>query len=239
MNLIIVDNGPQSGTGQGHFCMRVFSLQVIHVQSAGKGIPAKIRKPQKCRKGCPPHTAHKSTLLSVKAVGPHTLMSEKMQSFILIDIVGLLKHGNIVRAALMEIAVFIRIDRVNLNSHHAEIFSRQTAGLSDILHAAFGPALTGEDENFLHTALGNDLHFLFDALHVQLHPADMVIAVKSAVHTVILTVIGNIKRREQIHRIAKMLTGFNPCPLSHLLQKRFRRRGQQCFEIFYRTGFVS
>ena len=68
-------------------------------------------------------------------------------------------------------------------------------------------ALAGENEDFLHSAVGDDLHLFFNLLHGQLHAVDVVIAVKPTVHAVVFTVIGNVQRGKQIHRVAKMLAG--------------------------------
>ena len=89
----------------------------------------------------------------------------------------------------MKIAVFLCVDGINFKPHHAEIFSRQLAGLADIFNIALCTALPRQKENFLHAAVGDYFHFMFNLLGGQLHAVDMIIAVKSAVHTVIFAII--------------------------------------------------
>ena len=50
---------------------------------------------------------------------------------------------------------------------------------------------------------------------------NMVIAVKSTVYAVILTVISNIERSKQVHCITKMFTCLILCFLCHFFKKRF------------------
>ena len=201
------------------------------MQGAGQGIFPKIGQPQQGRKSNPPHAAPESPLLGVKAVRPHPLMAQQMQGFIFLRVVGLLEHRHIVCAALVEITVFVGIDRVDFQTHHAEILPGQFAGFADVRNVTVFPAFPGEQENLLHAAAGNDFHFMADLIHGQFHSLYVIITIKSTVHAVIFTIIGNIQRRKQIYRIAEMLAGFQPGPLGHLLQKRLRRRGQQRLKI--------
>ena len=66
----------------------------------------------------------------------------------------------------------------------------------------------------------------------------MVIAVETAVHTVIFTVVGDVQRCKQVYRVAKMFAGLDPGFLCHLLQERLSGRGEQSLEILDRTGVV-
>jgi hypothetical protein len=71
------------------------------------------------------------------------------------------------------------------------------SSFTDVFHVALRSALAGQNQNFFHTAVGNDFHFLFDLLHRELHSVDVVIAVKAAVHTVVLAIVCYVKGREQ------------------------------------------
>lgn len=75
-------------------------------------------------------------------------------------------------------------------------------------------------------AVRDDLHFLFNLLHIQLHAVDVVIAVEAAVYTVILAVIRNIQGGEKINGIAEMLAGFNTCLLLPFPLKREPPQGK-------------
>ena len=204
--------------------MGIFPLQIIDMQRACQRVLMKIRQSQKRRKAHAAHAAHQRPLLGVEPVGPYTLVAHQMQRFILIRIIGLLKYRHVVCAAFMKIPVFIGIDRINLQPHHPEILLCQLAGLADVIDAALSTALTGQNQDLLHTTVGDNLHFFLYLLHIELHAVNVVIAVEATVYTVIFAVIGDIKGRKQIHRIAKMLTGLPSGPLRHLLQEGFRRR---------------
>ena len=165
-------------------------------------------------------------------------MPHQMKGLIFVRVVGLLKHGDIVRAALVKIAVLVYIDRIDFQSYHTKILSRQLTGLPYVIHITLGAALAGENQDLLHPAVSNHLHLVFNLLHSQLHPLNMVVAVKATVDTVILAIIGNVKRREQINGIAEVLAGFQPCPLRHLLQKRLCGGREQRLKILDGTGLM-
>ena len=121
-------------------------------------------------------------------------MAGQVESLIFLRIVSFLEHGHIVNAAFVEITVLIGVDGVNFHTHHAEIFSCELAGFTDILHITLRTAFAGKDQDLLHPGIGNDLHFIFNLLHIQLHAVDMVITVEAAVNTVVLAIIGDIQR---------------------------------------------
>ena len=79
---------------------------------------------------------------------------------------------------------------------------------------------------------------MLDLLKAELHTVDVVVAVEATVNAVVLAVVGNVKRGEKIHRVAKMLTGLDPGLLSHLFEKRLRRRREKGFEIFHTAGLM-
>ena len=78
-------------------------------------------------------------------------MSQQVEGFVFLCIVGLLKYRHIVGTTLMEIPILVRVDRINLQTDHAEILSCQLTGLTDVLYIALPSTLTCEDQDFLHT----------------------------------------------------------------------------------------
>ena len=192
IDLIVIDDGAQPRAGQRHLRVGIFALQVVNVQGAGQSVLAEIGQAKQGGERHAAHTAHQRPLLGVKPVGPDPLVPQQVQRLILIRIVSLLEHRYIVRAALVQITVFICVDRINLKAHHAEVFPRQLAGISDVGYIALTAALAGQNQDFLHAAVSDHLHFFFDLLHGQLHTADVVIAVEAAVDAVIFAVIGDI-----------------------------------------------
>ena len=88
-----------------------------------------------------------------------------MQCFVLIRIVGFLKYRHIIGTAFMKITVFVCVDRIYLQSDHAEIFPCQPACLANIFDITLSTALAGQNQNFFHSGVSDHLHFLFDLLH--------------------------------------------------------------------------
>ena len=208
------------------------------MQCACQGILPKIGQTEKCGERHTSHAAAECPFLCVETVRPHTLVTEQVELFVFVGVVSLLKYRHIIRAAFVEIPVFLRIDRINLKPDHAEILPCKFTGFADVFHIALTSALTGQNQDFLHTAVGNDFHLMLDLFHVQFHAADVVVAVESAVDTVILAVIGNVQRCEEIDGVAEVLAGFQPCFLCHLLKERFRGRGEKCLEILNGAGVM-
>ena len=159
-----------------------------------------------------------------------------MQRFVFDGIIRFLKDGNIIRAAFVQIAVIFGIDRINFQAYHTKVIPCQLTCFPNIGDIAHTVAFPGQNQYLLHAGIGDYLHFVLNLLHRKLHPADLVIAVKAAVNTVILTVIGNIKRCKQIHGIAELLLRFPVRPRRHLFQKRFGGRRKERFQILNTAG---
>ena len=208
------------------------------MQGTGQGVLPKVGQPQQGGEGHPPHPAPEGALLGVEAVGPHPLVAHQVQGLVLVGVIGLLKNGDVVGPALVEIAVLVGVDGVDLQPHHAEVFSGQLAGLADIFHIALGAALSGEDQDLLHAAVRNDLHLVLDLRHVQLHPLDMVVAVEAAVDTVVFAVIGDVQGGEEIDGVAEVAAGLQPRPGGHLLQEGLSRGGEEGLKILHGAGLV-
>ena len=123
-------------------------------------------------------------------------------------------------------------------SERPEIFLCQPAGFPDILDITLRTALASQHQDFLNAGVCNDFHLMLDFLKSQFLTMNVVVAVKSAVHTVILAVVCNVKRCEQIHRISEMLACLDLCTLCHALQKRLCGWRKQCFKILNATVFM-
>ena len=151
-------------------------------------------------------------------------MTCQMQGFVFIGIIGLLENSYIICAAFMKICVLIRIHRIHLKTDYLEIFSSDLTGLSDIFYIRFRFALSGEDQDLLESGFCNGCHFLLDLVCIQLCTADLVVAVKSTVNTVVLTVICNVDRCKHADTVSEMFPGLNPCSLRDFFQKWQRCR---------------
>lgn len=71
--------------------MGIFPLQIINMQCACQCVLSEIGQTEQCRERYPSHAAAQGSFLCIKAVGPNTLMSHQMQSFILYIVIGFLK----------------------------------------------------------------------------------------------------------------------------------------------------
>ena len=194
------------------------------MQSCSQGVLPEIGKSQQRGKRHPSHTAHQRPLLGFEPVRPYPFVTHQVECLVLVGIVCLLKNRHVVSSAFMEISVFVGIDRIDLKPYHPEVFPGHLAGFADVFHVAHAATLAGEYEYFLHPRVGDYLHLVLYLLRSQPHPVYIVITVESTVDAVILTVVGYVKRCEQIHVVAEMLACLYPGSLSHLLDEGLRRR---------------
>ena len=147
-----------------------------------------------------------------------------MQCLVFITVVGFLKDGDKICPAVVQIPVILCVHRVNLQAHYLKIFSRDPAGLTDVFHIGHLWALTGQQQDFLQTGSCNGLHLPLDLFWVQPGAVYLIMAVKAAINAVVLAVIRNVKRCEQVDGIAEVPAGLKLCPLRHFLQIRHGRR---------------
>ena len=147
-------------------------------------------------------------------------MACQMQGFVLIRIIGLLENGHIICTAFVKICILIRVHRIHFKAYYLEIFPGDLAGFSDIFHIGLGFTLTGKDQDLLKAGLGNGCHLLLNLFLVQLCTADLVVAVKSTVNTVIFAVVCNVDRCKHTDTVSKMFSCFDPRCLCDFFQKR-------------------
>ena len=162
-----------------------------------------------------------------------------MKRFIFVGIISFLKNSHIVCTTFMQISVILCIARINFKTHISEIFFGKTAGIADIGNAALWFALARQHQNFFNAGIGNNLHFMLNFFHGKLFSVNIVIAVKTAVNTVIFTVICNIQRCENVGRITEVVTRFTLGTLCHFFQKRFCGRGEQCLKVLSAAAVVG
>ena len=220
VDLIVVDDRAQARTGEGNLGARILALDVVGMHGGCIGILAEIVQAQKCRESDTSHAAHQRSFLSTDAVWENSLVAGQMQLLVLIRVIGFLEHGDIVRAALVQIGVLIGIHRINLHAANAEILTRDLAGAADVLHIRHSAAFAGQNQNFLKAGLCDGGHFLMDALIIQLGSLDLIMTVKSAVDAEVLAVIGDINRRKHADGITKMLSRLFLGFFCHFFQER-------------------
>ena len=239
VDLIVIDDRAQARTRERDLCVRVLALEQIGVQTGGKRILAEVGQTEQRRKADTAHAAHQCTLLRIQAIRENALVTAEVQGFVLLVVIGLLKYGDVVHTALVQISVLIHVERINLDADDTEILARQLNGFTDVGYRRHGTALAGQNEDFLQTGLRDGLQFLFDLVHIQLGTTNLVMTVKTAVNAVIFAVIGDVQRREHLHRVAEMLARFGLCALRHLLKERQRRGRQQCAEVLRRENVLA
>ena len=138
----------QARTRKAYFRFGVFTLQPIGVKCRGECILAEVGKTEQCGEGDAAHSSHEGAFLRVEAVGPHALVTEKVQFLVLLHIVGLLEHRHVVRTASAQIAVFVGVHGINLKPNEPEVLTSELACVADVLHAAHATALAREKEDF-------------------------------------------------------------------------------------------
>ena len=218
--------------------MGIFPVDIINMKCRRQRILPEIIKSKQCGKSGSSHAAHQRAFLGIKPVRPDTLVSHQMERLIFFRIVCLLEHRHVVHATFMKILIFIHIDRIDLDSDIFKIFPRDLYSFSNVFHIGISAALTGQNQNFFHTGLRNDLHLMLNLFKIQLLPPDIIIAVEPAVNAVVLAIIGNVQWCENINGISKMIFGNLFCFSRHLLQIRCCRRRQECLKILNGTGFM-
>ena len=166
-------------------------------------------------------------------------MSGQMERLVFVGIVRLLKYRHVIRSALMKVTVFVRVHGIDLQAYHLEIFSGCLTGFTDIFHVGSFPALAGEDQDLLQTGFCDGFHLFLDTRLIQLGPFNLVVAVESAVYTVIFAIIGNVQRREQIDAVPEMTPGLILRPRCHLFQEGQSGRRQQRFIIFQTAALMG
>ena len=134
VDFIVVDDRAKARTGEGNLCMWIFSLQKICVHAGGKSVFAEIIQSEEGCKSNTAHTAANGAFLCIQTVWEDSFVSCQMQCLVFVGIVGFLKNGYVVSAALMQICILIGVHRVYFQSDDFEIFAGDLTGLSDIFH---------------------------------------------------------------------------------------------------------
>ena len=124
----------------------------------------------------------------------------------------------------MQILVVCHIHRIDFEADVLEIFPCELAGVADVFDAALRLALARQNQDFLHAAVSDDLHFMCDFVMRELEALDVVVAVETAIDTVILAIIRDVERRKEIDRVAEMTARLALCLLWCSTHGRRNRR---------------
>ena len=155
-----------------------------------------------------------------------------MELAVFVGIISLLKNGDKVCPALVQVSVILRVHGVDLKPDNLKVAPRDFAGFPDVGNIRHFGAFAGEDQDLLQTGSGNGLHLLFNFCLIKPCAVDFVVAVEPAVDAVIFAVVGNVKRGEKIDGVAELPPGLPLGGFGHLFQKRLGSQGEKRGKIF-------
>ena len=158
-------------------------------------------------------------------------MPSKVELFVAAGVIGLLEYRYVIRAAFLQVGIFIGVHGVDLKAHILEIARGDLAGFADVFHGTFSATFAGENEHFLKPCLGDRCHLCFDLLSVELRATDFVVAVEATIDAVVLAVVRQIDGGEQIDVIAEETALFAACSLRHFFEEWLGCRGEERAEI--------
>jgi len=231
-NLIVVHDRTKTRAAEAHFGMRILLLQVVNVEGAREGVTAEVRKSKQSGESATAHAAHKGSFLRIKAVREHALVTEQVKLFVTLAVVRFLEDCHVVDAAFVQVLVFVDVYRVDFDAHELKVFAGELASFADVFDAALCAAFAGQQQDFFHAAIGDDLHFVFDLFHRKLHALDVVVAVKAAIDTVVFAVVRNIERSKQINVVAEVTTRLDFSLGGHFFEERCCGGRKQSLEVF-------
>src|SRR3712207_4720011 len=119
------------------------------MKPCGKSIPPVVGNSEQSCEPNAPHTSHQCPFLCIKSIWEASLMSGKVQPFVFVGVICLLKYGNIVRTAVPEISIFVSVQRIYFYTDVFKILSPYFARLTNIFHIGHLSTLTCQYEYFL------------------------------------------------------------------------------------------
>ena len=197
------------------------------MKSSGKGIFPEITQPQKGTDADSAHTAEQCPLLGVETVSEISFWPSQMNLFIADAVIGLLVNTDKISAALLDIGILVCVHGIDLDANGRKVLFGNFTGVTDIFHIRVVPGFPGEDENLSQPGFGDVAQLGVNFIIGELSAVDFIGTVKSAVSTVVDTVVGDIERSIESGSIAEVAGGFlfgAPC---HLLQIGLGRRGEE------------
>ena len=231
----VVGDGAQARAAQAQLGVRIGAVEQIGVQARGQGVLAEVVQAQQGGHGHAAHSAAQGAFLGVEAIGPDALVAQQMQLLVSLGVVGFLKDGDVIHAAFVQVGVLVGVDGVDFHADVAEVAARDLHRLADVFQAGMRAAFAREDENFLHARLGDDAHLMLDFLHGKLLAADLVVAVETAVHAVVLAIVGDVERREDVDGVAEVAARDLFRAACRFFQEGGGGGGKQCLEVLDRA----
>lgn len=223
IDLIVVDDRPQTRAGEGDFGVRIFALHEPGVHARRYGVFLVIVETEESGEADAAHAAENGSLLRVEAVREDPFVSRQMQCFILIGVVRFLENGDVICAAFMEKPVFIDVYGIDFDADDAEILTGDPDGIADIGDVRHMTAFAGEHEDFFQSRDGDVPTFPVQFVVRQAGALDLIMRIETAVNAVIFAIIGEIDRREEIDGIAEVAACDGPGFAGHFLQMGQRR----------------
>ena len=129
---VVIDDRTEPWTGEGNFCMRVFTLQEVSMISGCEGILAEVIQSQKCGESYAAHASFQSPFLGIQAIGKDAFVTRQMQRFVFIRVIGFLEDGDIIGAACVKLGILISVHRVDFQTNDLKVFPCDFAGFTNV-----------------------------------------------------------------------------------------------------------
>ena len=149
-------------------------------------------------------------------------------------VIGLLETDHAVHAVVRQLLIFLHGEWHHLDLQVGEIGARQVERTGEVGHAGLHRVLARHDQQVLERAeLLDGLVFVDHLLLRQDDALHGVAHVETAIDAGVGAGVGDIERDEDLHRVAKPLTGVTIAELRHRLQIGFSGRRDQGHEVLY------
>ena len=149
-------------------------------------------------------------------------------------VIGLLKTDHAVHAVVRQLLIFLHGEGHHLDLQVGEIGARQVERTGEVGHAGLHRVLARHDQQVLERAeLLDGLVFVDHLLLRQDDALHGVAHVKTAIDARVGAGVGDIERDEDLHRVAKPLTGIAIAQLRHRLQIGLSGGGDQGHEVLH------
>ena len=149
-------------------------------------------------------------------------------------VVGFLKTNHSVKSVGDECFIVGGVEGLHFYFYVGEIFFCDVYALGDIGNTCLYRVFACDNQNvFEWGELFDGFKFVFNLLGGEYHSWHLVLAVEGAVDAGVGAGVGDIERDEDLHRVAKPLTGIAIAQLRHRLQIGLSSRRDQGHEVLH------
>ena len=184
------------GNGDVHTGIR--RLNPVRVQPGVKGVAPPLIEAEQRAHVHRTHTRAGRPIRSVQTEPEIALGTGGMQLEVQLLVIRLLKHRERIHSRVHQHPVVILAHGIDLDADAREIRAQATGPLRDVRGPGQLRSVTGQKQDVAEPGRGDDLAFGLHLVHRQHGAMDMVLGVEAAVHALVGTVVGEIKRRKQL-----------------------------------------